>query len=81
MNKSYNERKIKYLKKNKYKKKSKYDLHRNKCSLNKPFRSYCRIFLNKYKNNLNKLESFIIPSKIPNTYNYYDCKPLKPKCF
>lgn len=80
MNKSFNERKIKYKKKNK-KGKIKYKNHKNQMSLHKPVRNYVKSYLNKYKKNKIILENFIYPSKINKTSNWWDCKPFKPKCF
>lgn len=61
--------------------KNKYTYHKSKSPLNKPSRNYTNSFINKNKNDLHLLEDFILPYHKPNTYNYFDCKPLKPKCF
>jgi len=60
------------------KKKQKYSNHHSKASLNKPVRNYIKSNIN---HNFNNIENFIIPSKILNTYNWWDCKPPKSKVF
>jgi hypothetical protein len=50
-------------------------------SLHKPVRNYVKSYFNKYKKNKIILENFIYPNNIPKTYNWWDCKPFKPKCF
>jgi hypothetical protein len=35
--------------------------------------------INHNKYNLENLKNFLFPSISPNTYNWWDCKPLKPK--
>ena len=76
MNKSFNE-----IKKKNKTRKIKYKNHKNKMSLHKPVRNYVKSYFNKYKKNKFILENFIYPNNIPKTYNWWDCKPLKPKCF
>jgi hypothetical protein len=80
MDKTFGEKKYKYIHKNKFnKKKQKYSNHRNKVSLHKPVRNYVNSYINHNINNKQNLEDFIFPSKSPNTYTWWDCKPLKPK--
>ena len=72
MDKTFGEKKYKYIHKNKLK----YSDHRNKTQLHKPLRNYVNSYIN---HNKHDLEDFIFPSLSPNTYNWWDCKPLKPK--
>ena len=75
MDKTFGEKKYKYIHKNKLNK-QKYSDHRNKTPLHKPLRNYVNSYIN---HNNHYLEDFIFPSLSPNTYNWWDCKPLKPK--
>ena len=75
MDKTFGEKKYKYIHKNKLNK-QKYSDHRNKTQLHKPLRNYVNSYIN---HNKHDLEDFICPSLSPNTYNWWDCKPLKPK--
>lgn len=80
MEKTFGEKKYKYINKNKFnKKKQKYSNHRNKASLHKPVRNYVNSYINHNINNKQNLEEFILPSSSPNTYTWWDCKPCKPK--
>jgi hypothetical protein len=79
MDKTFGKNKYKYIYKNKFKKTQKYSNHRNKASLHKPLRMYVNSYINHNINNKQKLEDFIFPSKSPNTYIWWDCKPFKPK--
>ncbi len=79
MDKTFGEKKYKYINKNKFNKKQKYSNHRNKSSLHKPVRNYVHSFINHNIHNKQILEDFIFPSKSSNTYTWWDCKPLKPK--
>ena len=82
MDKTFGEKKYKYIHKNKSnKKKQKYSNHHSKASLNKPVRNYIKSYINHNFNNIENLENFILPSKRSNTKNWWDCKPLKPKVF
>ena len=78
MDKTFGENKYKYIHKN-TKKKQKYSNHRNKESLHKPVRNYVNSYINHVTRDKQKLEEFTFPSKLPNTYTWWDCKPLKPK--
>jgi len=80
MDKSFGERKYKYIHKNKSNKKSQrfHDI-RNKVPLHKPIRNYVKSYINHNKYNLENLENFIFPLLTPNTYTWWDCKPSKPK--
>lgn len=75
MDKTFGEKKYKYIHKNKLNK-QKYSDHRNKTQLHKLLRNYVNSYIN---HNKHDLEDFIFPSLSPNTYNRWDCKPLKPK--
>ena len=79
MDKTFGEKKYKYISKNKFNKKQKYSNHRNKAPLHKPARNYVNSYINHNKYNLENLKNFLFPSISPNTYNRWDCKPLKPK--
>ena len=77
MDKSFGEKNYENIRKNKFnKKKQKYSDHRNKAPLHKPARNFVNSYIN---HNKHDLEDFIFPSISPNTYNRWDCKPLKPK--
>ena len=78
MDKTFGEKKYKYIHKNKLNK-QKYSVHRNKTQLHKPLRNYVNSYINHNKHDLEDLKNFIFPSLSPNTYNRWDCKPLKPK--
>ena len=47
--------------------------------IHKPLRNYVNSYINHNKHDLEDLEDFIFPKLLPNTYNWCDCKPLKPK--
>ena len=80
MDKTFGEKKYKYIRKNKFnKKKQKYSDHRNKTPLHKPARNYVNSYIKHNKYNKHNLEDFMFPSISPNTYNRWDCNPLKPK--
>ena len=77
MDKSFGEKNYENIRKNKFnKKKQKYSDHRNKAPLHKPARNFVNSYIN---HNKPDLEDFIFPSISSNTYNRWDCKPLKPK--
>ena len=79
MDKSFGERKYKYIHKNKSNKKPQrfHDI-RNKTPLHKPVRNYVKSYINHNKYNL---ENFIFPLLSPNTYTWWDGTPWKPKVF
>jgi hypothetical protein len=82
MDKTFGEKKYKYIHKNKFnKKKQKYSNHHSKASLNKPVRNYIKSYINHNFNNIENLENFILPLKMVNTNNWWDCEPPKPKVF
>ena len=81
MDKTFGEKKYKYINKNKFNKKQKYSNHRNKSSLHKPVRNYVKSYINHNKYNLENLENFIFPLISPNTYTWWDVTPWKPKVF
>ena len=77
MDKSFGEKNYENIRKNKFnKKKQKYSNHRNKAPLHKPARNFVNSYIN---HNKHDLEDFFFPLISPNTYNRWDCKPLKPK--
>ena len=55
--------------------------HRNKDSSQKPVRNYVKSHINHIMNHKEQLDNFIFPSKASYTYNWWDCKPYKPKVF
>lgn len=82
MDKTFGERKYKYIHKNKSNKKpQRYHDIRNKTPLHKPVRNYVKSYINHNKYNLENLENFIFPLKSPNTYTWWDGLPWKPKVF
>lgn len=79
MDKSYNIKKRKYMKKKcRY---SCYDDIRNICSLQKPVRTYVKSYVNKYITNIDMMENLIYPSRSNNTYTWYDGTIMKPKVY
>ena len=55
--------------------------HRNKDASHKRVRNYVTSYINHIIHDKNKLDNFIFPSHISNTYTWTDCKPHKPKPF
>ncbi len=81
MDKTFGENNYKYIHKNKFNK-QKYSNHRNKkTGLHKPIRNYVNSYINQNIYNKQKLEDFIFPSKLQNTYTFWDDNPPKPKCY
>ena len=81
MNKSYNIRKRKYIKRDGKQRKSCYDYIHSKCPLQKPVRTYVKSYLNKYIKDRDIIENFIYPLKLNNTYTWYDGIIFKPKVY
>ena len=82
MDKTFGEKKIKYINKNKFnKKKQKYSDHRNKEPKHRVVRHYVKSHINHIFNNKELLNNFIFPSISSNSYTWSDCKPYKPKVY
>ena len=73
MDKTFGEKKYKYIHKNKLNK-QKYSDHRNKTQLHKPLRNYVNSYIN---HNKHDLEDFFFPSISPNTYNRWGRQTIK----
>ena len=82
MDKTFGERKYKYIRKNKSNKKQQifHDI-RNKAPLHKPARNYVKSYINHNKYNLENLEYFSFPLISRNTYTWWDGIAWKPKVF
>ena len=82
MDKSFGERKRKYLHKKKFnQKKKKYHDHRNKAPRHKQTRNYVNSYINHNIYNRELLDEFFFPPLRPNSYTWWDVTPDKSKVF